>query len=53
MARKELTDAFIRSQQVESRTEFSDTRETGLLLRVFPSGTKTFAFRLRGPHGKI
>lgn len=53
MARKELTDAFIRSQQVESRTEFSDTRETGLMLRVFPSGTKTFAFRLRGPQGKI
>lgn len=52
MARVELTDRFIKSCKAITRTDFADTKETGLLLAVYPSGQKTFAFRLRGPDGK-
>ncbi|WP_158270851.1 Arm DNA-binding domain-containing protein [Thalassorhabdomicrobium marinisediminis] len=31
----------------------TDVKETGLLVRAFPSGRKTFAFRFRGLDGKI
>lgn len=53
MAKLELTDAYIRSLKVDARTEITDMKETGLLLRVFPTGKKTFAFRMRGNLGKI
>jgi len=53
MAKLELTDAYIRSLKVDKRTEITDLKETGLLLRVFPTGKKTFAFRMRGDLGKI
>lgn len=52
MAKHELTDAYVRSLNVTSRTEITDTKETGLLLRVYPTGNKKFAFRLRGSDGK-
>ena len=53
MAKIELTDAYIRSLRVVVRTEITDAKETGLSLRAFGSGKKTFAFRVRGPNGKI
>ena len=52
MARVELTDKFIRSCKVEVRTDFTDAKSAGLILNVYPSGQKSFTFRLRGPDGK-
>lgn len=52
MARVEFTDKFIKNCKVKARADFTDMKETGLLLNVFPSGQKTFAFRLRGLDGK-
>ncbi|QUJ76969.1 integrase family protein [Sulfitobacter albidus] len=53
MPRVELTDKFIKSKNVTKRTDITDTKETGLLIRVYPSGLKSFAFRLRDPSGNI
>lgn len=53
MAKIELTEKFIKTTKVEKRTDITDVKETGLLIRIYPSGQKTFAFRLRGPDGKI
>ncbi|WP_169583442.1 tyrosine-type recombinase/integrase [Rhodobacter capsulatus] len=53
MAQRELTVAYLRGLKVEARTEISDTRETGLLVRAYPSGKITFAFRLRDPIGRL
>ena len=52
MARVELTDKFIKSCKVEARTDFTDAKSAGLMINVYPSGQKTFAFWLRGPDGK-
>ena len=51
MATVDLTDAYLRTLRVEKRTEFSDRKETGLSARALPSGTITFAFRMRSPDG--
>ncbi|MCX7567136.1 integrase family protein [Sulfitobacter sp. F26169L] len=51
MARVELTDKFIKGRKVETRTDFTDAKSAGLILNVYPSGQKTFSFRLRGPDG--
>ncbi|MBU2868356.1 tyrosine-type recombinase/integrase [Pacificibacter marinus] len=53
MAKIELTDKHIKARKVVSRTDVTDTKETGLLIRIYPSGKKTFAFRLRGLDGVI
>lgn len=53
MAKIELTEKFIKARKVKARNDVTDAKETGLLIRVYPSGQKTFAFRLRGPDGKI
>lgn len=53
MAKIELTDAYIKSLKVGCRTEVTDAKETGLLLRAYPSGKRVFAFRLRDPNSKI
>jgi hypothetical protein len=53
MAKRELRDAYIRTLKVSARTEISDSKEAGLLLRAFPTGKKTFALRLRGSDGRI
>jgi integrase len=53
MARIELTDKFIKSIKVDARTDITDAKETGMLIRLYPSGKKIFAFRLRGPDGKF
>lgn len=52
MARIELTDKFIKARKVKARTDVTDAKETGLSIRFYPSGQKTFAFRLRGPDGR-
>lgn len=53
MAKINLTDKFIKARKVKARSDVTDAKETGLLIRFYPSGQKTFAFRLRGPNGKI
>lgn len=53
MAQIELTDAYIKNLKVETRTEVSDVKSTGLVLRAYPGGKKTFAFRMRGADGKL
>ncbi|MCL3881899.1 integrase family protein [Marivita sp. GX14005] len=53
MAKVELTEKFIKSKKVAKRTDITDTRETGLMIRIYPSGVKSFAFRLRGPAGDL
>lgn len=50
---RDLTDAYIRGLKVEKRTFISDSRSTGLVLRAFPSGTKTFAVKVRAPCGDV
>lgn len=45
--KRDLTDAFIRSVSVETRSEFSDTRCTGLKLRVSPTGKKSYALKAK------
>lgn len=53
MAKFELTDAYIKKLKVETRTEVSDIKSTGLVFRAYPGGKKTFAFRMRGADGKV
>ncbi|MDE3240210.1 MAG: integrase family protein [Paracoccaceae bacterium] len=50
--KRELTDAFLRTVQVEKRTDFSDTRVEGLQVRVSTNGAKTFSVRATDPSGK-
>lgn len=53
MAKKELTDVMLRNLKVTARTEFTDTRQIGLEVHAYPTGKKTFSFRLRGPDGVV
>lgn len=57
MASKVLTDALIRAAKAPvngARLELSDTRCAGLVLRVTPSGVRSFSFRFRDPaSGKV
>ena len=50
---RDLTDAFIRNLKVEKRTFISDSRTSGLVLRAFLSGTKTWAVKVRSPRGGV
>jgi integrase len=52
MATVDLTDAYIRALSVDKSTEISDLREKGLSIRAQPTGTITFAFRMRSPGGE-
>lgn len=52
MAKVELKDAHLRAwraEPVERRTEVTDIKAPGLLVRALPSGKVTFAFRMRKP----
>ncbi|CAM3286611.1 integrase family protein [Paracoccus nototheniae] len=53
MSRMILTDVQIRALRVTHRTEIMDEKEVGLMLRVYPSGRRTFAFRIRGKDSKL
>lgn len=51
--RKEMTDRWLRTLEVPAtRLEFSDTRQTGLRLRLSPEGSKIFLLRARGLDGR-
>jgi hypothetical protein len=54
MPTKNLTDAFVRSAVPvkDKLTEYSDTNERGLCLRVTPAGVKSWTYRYRTPSGK-
>lgn len=47
MAKRKLTDVFIKSVQTDKRIEIFDTDTTGLALRVTPTGHKSFFYRYR------
>ncbi|MDH3740710.1 MAG: Arm DNA-binding domain-containing protein [Hyphomicrobiales bacterium] len=49
MPRLKLTDAFVKSAKPISNklTEYADTKETGLSLRVTPNGVKSWTYRYR------
>jgi len=49
MASVDLTDAYLRKLKVSTRTEVTDKKSAGLLVRTLPSGRTTFAFRMRKP----
>lgn len=49
MASVDLTDAYLRRLKVTIRTEVTDKKSPGLLVRALPSGRTTFAFRMRKP----
>jgi hypothetical protein len=51
MPKLKLTTATLSHLTVSKRTDYYDTIETGLILRVTPSGAKTFALRYRTPAG--
>ena len=51
MSKRELTDLMLRALKVAQRTEIKDTRQVGLELHAYPSGKRSFSFRIRGPDG--
>lgn len=51
MAKRDLTDAFIRAHIPDKRVDFRDTREPGLTVRMTPTGRKTFSVRVRSQDG--
>ncbi|PVH28234.1 tyrosine-type recombinase/integrase [Pararhodobacter oceanensis] len=51
MAKRDLTDAFIRTHIPDRRVDFRDTREPGLTVRMTPTGRKTFSLRVRSQDG--
>jgi integrase len=53
MAKRDLTDAFIRGVRVDVRTDYVDARTVGLCLRVTANGKKTFSIRSRDAAGKV
>jgi integrase len=50
MPRKELNDRFVATVRVTKRTNYFDTKELGLALRVSPSGARVwyFVYRING-----
>lgn len=54
MPRQKLTQQFIDRITLpkKGKVDYFDTETTGLLFKVLPSGTKTFACRYRGLRGK-
>ena len=54
MPKLKLTDAFVRSAHpLDGKlTEYADTNEKGLALRVTPSGVKSWTFRYRNLAGQ-
>jgi integrase len=53
MAKTKLTTALIANIQTTTRTDFYDSFESGLILRVTPNGHKSFALRYRDASGAI
>ncbi len=53
MPKAKLTDAFVKSAKAETNklTEYADTHEKGLSLRVTPAGIKSWTFRYRNLAG--
>lgn len=50
--RIELTDARVKGFSTDKRVDLVDTREAGLVLRVTPSGMKTWSVRGRSSDGR-
>jgi integrase len=45
MPKQKFTDSFVRNITAEKRTDYYDTFTDGLMLRVSPTGVKSFAYR--------